>query len=155
MGKRSPIKRVLASLLVALLLLAAPAAYAQDALPVGQKPVMQNVFFNVVWGSIFGIVLGGASAVIESDRKTAPTNLRRKAFSGATVGGLIGLGVGLWLVGAGVTFEEQGTLIFSGQDPQGFARPIASNPLPFTLETSADGPFRITGIRATVLDIKF
>lgn len=153
MGKRFPIKKTVACLLIALLL-AAPVAYAQQV-PPGQKPVMENVFFNVVWGSLFGIVLGSASAVIESDRKTAPTDIRRKVFSGATVGGLIGLGVGLWLVGAGVTFEEQGTLIFSGQDPQDYARPIASSPLPFTLETATEGGFRITGIRATVLDIRF
>ena len=124
----------------------------------GEKPVMENVFFNVVWGSLFGIILGVAVAVIEADRPTAPKDSGDAAFSGATAGGVIGLAVGLFMVATGASFDPQGSLLFStvsARDP--FQDPIVLQQpdLPFTLETSHKNSFRITGFRATVLDLKF
>ncbi len=121
---------------------------------------MENVFFNVVWGSLFGIVLGTASAIIEADKKTSPDGLRDKVFGGATVGGIVGLGVGLWLFSSGVTFEAEGTLLFTAgnpaaRNPDGAAPAVAAYRPPFVLETSSQGPLRITGFRATVLDFRF
>lgn len=144
--------------LLAAMVLCAPLGLAQQAAPpglMGEKPVMENVFFNVVWGSVFGIVLGAASAVIEAEEKTSPDNLRDTVFGGATVGGLIGLGVALWLFSSGITFEKRGTLLFTSRDPEGFARPVAVRAPPFTLETTTNGPLRVSGFRATVLDFRF
>lgn len=62
-----------------------------------EKPVMENVFFNVVWGSAVGAVLGISTAIIGSDDHSAPSEARSSAFTGATVGGLAGLGIGLYL----------------------------------------------------------
>jgi hypothetical protein len=155
MAKCSPIRKLVACLLIALIV-SGPVVFAQEGpAPMSRKPVMENVFFNVVWGSLFGIVLGAAAAVIESDDKTAPEGIRKQVFGGATAGGIIGLGIGLWVVASGITFEPEGTLLFSSRDPDGFARPVASRAPPFSLQTSADGDFRVTGFRATVLDIRF
>ncbi len=147
-------KILICSLLLALA--AAPLATAQNAgvLGGGPKPVMENIFFNVVWGSLFGMVLGAATAVIESDRKTSPTDIRSRTFGGATFGGLVGLGVGLWLVTSGVTFADSSTL-FTEVRPDGFERPVAAASPPFALETSRGGSFRVTGFRATVFSLKF
>lgn len=141
---------------VLLAVAAAPLATAQEMiLPGGgAKPVMENVFFNVVWGSVFGILLGAATAVIESDEKTAPENIRGRTFGGATVGGLIGLGVGLWLVTSGVTFD-QNAAPFSDVRPGGAGGQLAAAALPFSLETSRSGTFRLTGFRTTVFSLKF
>ncbi|MEE8555922.1 MAG: hypothetical protein V3T00_08665, partial [bacterium] len=59
------------------------------------KPVMENTFFNVVWGSAVGGVLGAASAAVGGGAQTSPKNLRENAITGATIGGIIGLGVGV------------------------------------------------------------
>lgn len=133
-------------------LLARP-ALAQEVAP---KPVMENVFFNVVWGSAFGAALGVAVSVIGSDDKSAPDEPRQAAFSGATAGGLIGLGVALYLVYQGITFEPA-TSTFTGAGGPAMPPPTAhADPLPpFTLVTSAEHPGRITGFSARVLNLKF
>ncbi len=159
MDKKSWIGKLLICLVAAQLVLA-PLAMGQQAggpFP-GEKPVMENVFFNVVWGSIFGIILGVATAVIEADVPTAPEDSGDAAFSGATAGGMIGLAVGLFMVATGASFDPEGSLLFttvSAPDP--FQDPVVllQPDLPFTLETSRKNSFRITGFRATVLDLRF
>ncbi|MCZ6472381.1 MAG: hypothetical protein O6934_02990 [SAR324 cluster bacterium] len=144
-------------------LVLAPLALAQEAgVPPGGKPVMENIFFNVLWGSIFGLILGGAVAVIASEKPTAPEGFSDSATEGATAGGIVGLATGLFLVTSGITFDPNASLIFSRND-RGIEDPfVAQRPpailypaLPFALETSTSGPLRITGFRATVLDLKF
>jgi hypothetical protein len=130
--------------------------FAQQA-----KPVMENVFYNVVWGSATGAILGSAAAVIAAKDKNNPPGLREGAFQGATAGGLIGLGVGVWLVFAGITFDSNSTLTESTlpvRDPtQEKAVAMASPPpLPLiALEFSQTDPSRISGFRATLVDMKF
>jgi hypothetical protein len=130
---------------------AAGPARAQEA---GQ-PVMENVFFNVVWGSAFGATLGAAVAVIGSDDKSAPEDVRSAVFSGATAGGLIGLGVALYLVYQGITFDPNTS---SFADAQGRPLPPAAfhDALPpFTLVTAPEQPGRVTGFTARVFHMKF
>ncbi len=154
---RFPIRKFLVCLLAALLFstsLAFPQQRSARSI-FEEKPVMENVFYNVVWGSLLGIVLGAASAVIEAEEKTSPEGLRDKIFGGATAGGMIGLGVGLWLFSTGITFDDEGTLLFTGRDPDEATPAVAANALPFVLETSSRGAPRITGFRVTVLDFRF
>lgn len=131
--------------------LAAP-LIAQD----GDKPVMENAFFNVVWGSVVGATVGLAVAVISSDDKSSPDNVRDATFTGATLGGLIGLGVGLFLVYQGITFDRAASN-FSAIDPSppdaAFAAAIVDPP--FTLVSSRSDPLKITGFMARVLDLRF
>ena len=81
-----------------------------------------------------------------------------KAGSAKTskTGGLLGLGVGLYLVYSGITFDPSASQFQAGAPAasgQSLAALAAS--APFALEASRSGPLRITGFRATVLDLKF
>jgi hypothetical protein len=145
-----PVSRWIKITAIALLwpLVGAPLAAAQTA----EQPVMQNVFFNVVWGSANGALLGAAAAVIGSRNKENPSNLGGAAFQGATIGGIIGLGIGLWLVYGGITFDEQATI--SANQPLNPAQLAAMAP-PVTLLTSPDKPGQITGFSARVLNLRF
>lgn len=141
---------------LAVLLSLAPPALAQ------QKPVMENVFYNVVWGSATGAILGASAAVIAAKDKTNPPGLREGAFQGATVGGLIGLGVGVWLVFAGITFDPAGSTITDAapapRDPIAERALALSSPPPLplvALEFSPTNPSQLVGLRATLLDMKF
>ncbi len=147
-------------------LVLAPLALAQQAPPqmrIGEKPVMENVFFNVVWGSIFGILLGAAVAAAEADEPSAPDDLGDTVLQGATAGGIIGLAAGLFLVASGITFDPDTATLFTRNDVDEFEQPIVARAaaprtgpaLPFVLETSTSGPMRITGFRTTVLDMRF
>ena len=119
------------------------------------KPVMENVFFNVVWGSAVGAILGVAVAVIGSDDHSSPDNARTAVFTGATVGGLLGLGLGLFAVFQGATFEGSELQLADGE-----IQPLRSSPvvLPqprFVFLTSPKNPRKISGFRATVFEMKF
>jgi len=145
----------LVALSLALSLLAAPLTMAQQQ----EKPVMENVFFNVVWGSATGALLGASAAVIGSEDKRRPNNLRSSMFQGATAGGLIGLGVGIWLIFTGITFDPATSTIILADaetppDGQIFAR-TPTRALPLELITAKDDPSQITGFKALVLDLKF
>jgi hypothetical protein len=183
MNRRPLTVRCVAFLLAALLaaMLGAPPVFAQDqgqaAAPRAQAPVMQNVFYNVVWGSAVGALIGFAGATESSKDKTQPDNARAAALEGATIGGLVGLGVGIWLVYAGITFETQGSTITQapgvpGSEPIAFqpkdlapapgdrallamAPPAADFRPPFTLETAPGQSGKITGFRALVVDLRF
>jgi len=170
---------MLAPLTLLMLELMIGPALAQDDQtppPKPRQPVMQNVFYNVVWGSAFGALLGFASAIESSSDKTQPLNARGAAFEGATIGGLIGLGVGIWLVYGGITFDPNGSTIVDA-NPMG-AEPLAYAPKdftpapnaepamvfgtaamdvrpPFALETAAGQPGKVTGFRANVVDLRF
>ena len=143
---------------VALLLLAqlvlAPVGLAQEV-PTGPKPVMENVFFNVMWGSLVGGLLAAGITIIGSEEKSSPDDVSDKVFEGLTFGGVLGLGLGLWLVTTGVSFHPEQSLFF-GENTVPQAPLFAAPKLPpFVFETRREGPFRISGFRATVLDLKF
>ena len=148
--------KLLIALLAAQLMLAPLAGAQQAGLGPSEKPVMENVFFNVVWGSIFGAVLALSVTVIEADRPTAPEDSGTTAFEGATTGGIIGLATGLFLVATGASFDPGQTLLFTHNTPDPFGDSVAFQPvMPFNFETSHTQSFRITGFRATVLDLRF
>ncbi len=121
----------------------------------GRKPVMENIFFNVIWGSAVGAILGVASAIISSDDKSSPEGSRQSAFTGATIGGVLGFGLGLWLVYTGTSFE--------GAEPEFVADQTYQPPPPHEIPaepplvflTSKENPLKIVGVRATVFRMKF
>ncbi|MCH8077642.1 MAG: hypothetical protein IIC64_17685 [SAR324 cluster bacterium] len=138
-----------------LVLLAAQLSAGPAALAQGRKPVMENVFFNVIWGSAIGGVLGLASTIISADDKSAPDNARSAVFSGATVGGLVGLGVGLWVIYQGTTFEgAEVNLAKNGLPVPSFPHTIPLEP-PLVFLTSPKNPSKIIGFRATLFRLKF
>ncbi len=148
--------KLLIALLAVQLMLAPLAGAQQGGLGPSEKPVMENVFFNVVWGSIFGAVLAISVSVIEADRPTAPEDSGTTAFEGATTGGIIGLAAGLFLVATGASYDPAQTLLFTQNTPDPFGNSVAFQPaMPFSFETSPTQAFRITGFRATVLELKF
>jgi len=143
-------------LLLLVLLTGSGTAFAQEEMP---KPVMENVFFNVVWGSAFGATLGVAAAIIAAENKTQPADGRQSAFNGATLGGLIGLGMGLYLVYKGITFDERASgLNLVGQNESAPQPPppvfLAGLP-PFQLESESGQPWKINGFKARVLNMSF
>lgn len=140
-------------LALALLMFAAGPAAAQQA----KKPVMENVFFNVIWGSAGGALLGLSFAVIGSSDHSQPDNARSTAFTGATVGGMVGLGLGLYLIFQGITFDQLGTTVLGATvqaEPPSWP-PLAMELPPFGLITDPGNARRITGFQARVLDIRF
>ncbi len=119
---------------------------------------MENVFFNVVWGSATGALLGAAAAVIGSEDKRRPSGLRRNMFEGATGGGIVGLSVGIWLIFSGITFDpDRSTILSVGRnDTYGAGRGLyASVAPPLQFQTTTRGPLRITGFEALVLNRRF
>ena len=67
-----------------------------------QEPVMKSVFWNTVWGSTWGAVMG-VSYHFFSDK--AP--FRESVVTSTTLGGVLGYGLGLYLVLNGLSFDER------------------------------------------------
>jgi len=71
---------------------------------------MKNVFYNVLWGSFTGGMAYMSLTILDDSRDASEKYsfkfLTTQFIYGATVGGLIGLGVGTYLSMSGVTFDE-------------------------------------------------
>ncbi len=149
--------KLVAAVLV-LTVLGASTALAQQ--PAGPKPVMENVFFNVVWGSAAGALVGAAIAVVGAKDKEKPGSLSNAGFEGATIGGVAGLGLGIYLVFTGITFDPERSTILNLGSVRGLgAMSLPSVPqvpsTPFMLFTSKDHPSHITGFSAQVVNFRF
>lgn len=147
-----------------------PGALRPVKLP--QKPIMENVFYNVLWGSLFGAIVATGVSAAET-KGVLPSDFSEKLYTGATYGGLLGLIAGVWLSSEGIYYKEKDVLFYENWDryfnPRKWQReqlqkqklnPRASLPSPplappIVLETTTSGPFRITGISARVLHFKF
>jgi hypothetical protein len=114
---------------------------------------MQNVFFNVVWGAGVGALIGASSASLASGTATQPKDLRDNVVTGATVGSVIGLGVGVWLLFNGVSFDPSRSLLFGSGMADANGMPSYSPPL--VLVSKPGEPFRITGFKALVFHKEF
>ena len=145
--------KVVALLLLVQLVLA-PMGFAQEV-PAGPQPVMENVFFNVVWGSVMGGLLATSVAIIGSEVKSSPDDVSDKVFEGLTWGGVLGLGLGIWLVTTGISFHPEQSLFFGENAPPQAPLFAAPRLPPIVFETRREGSFRISGFRATVLNLKF
>ncbi|MDH5752788.1 MAG: hypothetical protein OEZ59_10285 [Deltaproteobacteria bacterium] len=151
----------LASLLV---ILSGP-VMAQGA----ENPVMKNVFYNTLWGSGWGALMGLSMVVIEAEDKSQPGNISEPMFQGVTIGGVLGFGVGLFLVLQGISFDQSAAPLskfithndtlngtYPGQPPG--TRPTAYTAAassPFEFITDPQKPYRITGMLARVAHFRF
>lgn len=80
-----------------------------------RKPAMQNVFFNVLWGSVAG-GMGYTSLIILDDSIAASTKysfsyMTEKFITGATYGAIFGLAAGMYLSMADISFDSGKTRI--------------------------------------------
>jgi hypothetical protein len=80
-----------------------PFASAQemDLAPLGaKKPVMYSVFWNTLWGSAWGASMGFSYHLVSGIK------LRESLISATTIGGILGYGLGIYLVVSGLSFDK-------------------------------------------------
>ena len=80
-----------------------PVVSAQEAaVPPGdsQKPVMYSVFWNTLWGSAWGATMGFSYHLVSG------IQLRESLISSVTIGGVLGYGLGIYLVVSGLSFDK-------------------------------------------------
>ena len=65
-----------------------------------KKPVMYSVFWNTLWGSAWGATMGFSYHLISGIK------LRESLITSTTIGGLLGYGLGIYLVVNGLSFDE-------------------------------------------------
>jgi hypothetical protein len=86
------------------------------------QPPMENVFFNVLWGSLTGGMLMMGWATLDDETPTeeryTTSNMTNQFLTGATYGGLLGLVAGIYLSFQGITFDENLTKIAVLQPPR-------------------------------------
>jgi hypothetical protein len=74
------------------------------------QPPMQNVFFNVLWGSLTGgMLMTGWATVDDSETERvrySVSYLSDQFLTGATYGGILGLVAGVYLSLKEITFDE-------------------------------------------------
>lgn len=76
-----------------------------------RKPPMENVFYNVLWGSLVGGMNYMAVSILDDSQEKSVRfstgNMTEKFIEGATYGGLIGLGLGIYLSMNEVRFDPK------------------------------------------------
>lgn len=86
------------------------------------QPPMENVFFNVLWGSLTGGMLMMGWATLDdakpAEERYTSSNMTTQFLSGATYGGLVGLIAGIYFSFQGITFDESRTKIAVFQPPR-------------------------------------
>ena len=65
-----------------------------------KKPVMYSVFWNTLWGSAWGATMGFSYHLISGIK------LRESLITSTTIGGLLGYGLGIYLVVNGLSFDK-------------------------------------------------
>lgn len=100
---------------------------APETFAMKPQPPMKNVFLNVLWGSLCGgFVLLGWSTLddsVPSDERFKFSRMTEQFLVGATYGGILGMGAGVYFSIRGITFDENRSRIafypdYSG-DPEG------------------------------------
>jgi len=74
----------------------------QQVLPLAetQKPVMYFVFWNTLWGSAWGATMGFSYHLVSG------IQLRESLITSTTIGGVLGYGLGIYLVVSGISFDK-------------------------------------------------
>ena len=74
----------------------------QQVLPLAetQKPVMYSVFWNTLWGSAWGATMGFSYHLVSG------IQLRESLITATTIGGVLGYGLGIYLVVSGMSFDK-------------------------------------------------
>ena len=110
-------------------------AWAQQPAPAGGSaepmmdpngvPPMRNVFYNVLWGAVAGGVVYEAKNILDDTRTKAErysfSRMTDQFFFGATMGGLIGLGAGVYFSMSDIRFDAGRSRIAQ--------RPLLARPL--------------------------
>ena len=65
-----------------------------------KKPVMYSVFWNTLWGSAWGATMGFSYHLISGIK------LRESLITSTTIGGILGYGLGIYLVINGLSFDK-------------------------------------------------
>ena len=65
-----------------------------------QKPVMYSVFWNTLWGSAWGATMGFSYHLVSG------IQLRESIITATTLGGVLGYGLGIYLVVSGLSFDK-------------------------------------------------
>jgi len=86
------------------------------------QPAMENVFFNVLWGSFTGGILMTGWAMLDdklpTDERYTISHFSSQFLTGATYGGFLGLIAGVYLSFKEITFDENLTRISFFQPPK-------------------------------------
>jgi len=80
-----------------------PLIYSQEAIiPIEtpKKPVMYSVFWNTLWGSAWGATMGFSYHLVSGIK------LRESLITSTTIGGILGYGLGIYLVVNGLSFDK-------------------------------------------------
>ena len=93
--------------------------HAQNRPMTTRPPVMKSIFWNTVFGSAWGALMGTAVAV------NGNVSFRESLVVGTTIGGVMGYGFGIFLVVRGITFDPA-TLPVPPIGPVGVAPPLSS-----------------------------
>ena len=74
----------------------------EDGIPLGgtKKPVMYSVFWNTLWGSAWGATMGFSYHLVSG------IQLRESLITSSTIGGVLGYGLGIYLVVGGLSFDK-------------------------------------------------
>ena len=76
-------------------------AQEEDLAPLSaKKPVMYSVFWNTLWGSAWGATMGFSYHLVSGIK------LRESLISATTIGGVLGYGLGIYLVVSGLSFDK-------------------------------------------------
>ena len=71
---------------------------------------MRPIFKNVLWGSVAGALVWSGIQIVDDSKPTseryAVSEIFVQAVIGATYGGILGLGVGIYVSLMGITFED-------------------------------------------------
>ena len=90
-------------------LLAQDVAAPQAPLVMRREPPMRNVFLNVLWGSMAGGITYAGFRMLDDTKEKSErysfTYITEQFVYGATAGGLVGLGVGVYLSISGIGFD--------------------------------------------------
>ena len=99
---RNKFKKILVILII-VVNISAPFSSAQEtdlASLNSKKPVMYSVFWNTLWGSAWGATMGFSYHLVSGIR------LRESLISATTIGGVLGYGLGIYLVVGGLSFDK-------------------------------------------------
>lgn len=115
-----------------------------------QQPVMYSVFWNTLWGSAWGGVMGTSYHLVSG------INLRESVVTSITIGGLMGYGLGIFLVLNGLSFDPLFLLDLPAPQfgPQPQQAPLAWSPEK-TSPTASLGNSDPSAWEATVINIRF
>ena len=65
-----------------------------------EKPVMYSIFWNTLWGSAWGATMGFSYHLVSG------IQLRESIITSTTIGGVLGYGLGIYLVVSGLSFDK-------------------------------------------------